>query len=117
MSSIPVSKVLVLDNDSAHVDVLKDFCTANNLVPMKVRKQAVMTVLRTNIDLGAIFYSENYGDSPAETESIAAQIHAARPELPIILRRTGAARLTDLSEGMQRAVCAAYTPDDMASLR
>jgi chemotaxis phosphatase CheX-like protein len=117
MSSIPVSKILVLDNDSDHVNVLKDFCAANQLVPMRVRKQSVMTVLRTNIDLGAIFYSEEYGDSQDETESIAAEIHAARPELPIILRRATEPTLAGLSERMRRSVCAAYVSSDMGALR
>src|SRR4051812_39636860 len=105
MSTIPVSKVLVLDNDPDYTNVVKDFCLENSLVPMKVRRQSVMTVLRTNIDLGAIFFAEDYGDSPEETENIAAQIHALRPELPIILRRTREPTLAGLSERMRRSVC------------
>lgn len=117
MSTIPVSKVLVLDNDPDHANVLKDFCIENSLVPMKVRKQSVMTVLRTNIDLGAIFFSEDYGDSLEETETIAAQIHALRPELPIILRRNHEPTLAGLPERMRHSVCAAYVPSDMGGLR
>ena len=83
----PVSKVLVLDDNKAHAGALKRFCDANNLVALKVRKDSVMSVLRTNVDLGGVFYSDTYGASPAETAAIAQQIHAIRPELPIFIRR------------------------------
>ena len=53
-----VSKVLVLDNSPAHSAAIKAFCDANNLVGLKVRKNRLMSVLRSNIDLGAILYSE-----------------------------------------------------------
>ena len=114
--SVPVSKVLVLDNNPAHVQTIKQFCDANALVPLKVRKGAVMSVLRTNIDLGGILYSEDYGDTPEETTRIALEIHAARPELPIIMRREAQPNLAGLGE-LQRALCAVYVASDMAALR
>ena len=117
MNAIPVSKVLVLDNSAEHAAVIKGFCDQNNLVPLRVRDGAVMSVLRTNIDLGGILYSDTYGDSPAQTAAIAARIHTARPELPIIIRRNGAATLDDLPEEARRACCAAYAANDMDSLR
>ena len=117
MNAIPVSKILVLDNSAEHASVIKGFCDQNNLVPLKVRNGAVMSVLRTNVDLGGILYSDTYGGSPAQTAQIAAQIHAARPELPIIVRRNGEATLDDLPEEARRAYCAAYTANDMSTLR
>ena len=113
----PVSKVLVLDDNKAHAGALKRFCDANNLVALKVRKDSVMTVLRTNVDLGGIFYSDTYGASPAETADIAQQIHALRPELPIFIRREQHAELTDLPEAFQKCLCAAYVAADMDGLR
>ena len=113
----PVSKVLVLDNSAEHLPQIKSFCEQHNLVPLKVRRGAEMSVLRTNIDLGGILYAEDYGATPEHTASIAAEIHAARPELPIILRRTGRATLADLPETVRRSCCAAYVASDLGALR
>jgi len=117
MNANPVSKILVLDNDAEHLAGIKSFCEQNNLVPMKVRRGAEMSVLRTNIDLGGILYSEDYGATAEQTATIAAEIHAARPELPIILRRTEQATLADLPEASRRNFCAAYVASDMSELR
>jgi Chemotaxis phosphatase CheX len=117
MNDIPVSKVLVLDNNPAHIQPIKQFCDDNGLVPLKVRKTSVMSVLRTNIDLGGILYSEDYGDSPEETTRIALEIHSVRPELPIIIRREAQPTLAGLDEQMGRALCGAYVASDMSALR
>jgi Chemotaxis phosphatase CheX len=117
MNANPVSKVLVLDNCAAHLPQLKSFCERNNLVPLKVRRGAEMSVLRTNIDLGGILYAEDYGATPEHSASIAAEIHAARPELPIILRRNALATLADLPEAVRRNFCAAYVASDLDGLR
>lgn len=117
MNETPVSKILVLDNSAEHAQLIKGFCDENNLVAMKVRTGSVMSVLRTNIDLGGILFSESYGDTPAQTAAIAAEIHAARPELPIIIRREGHATLDDLPPEARSAYCAAYTARDMGALR
>jgi hypothetical protein len=116
MNDKPVSKVLVLDESPAHAHLIKQFCDANNLVALKVRRGAVMSVLRTNIDLGGILYSESYGESAQQTARIAMEIHAARPELPIILRRETQPTLEGLGEA-QSAFCAAYVASDMSALR
>jgi hypothetical protein len=113
----PVSKVLVLDNSPTDCDVIKQFCSDNDLIGLKVRKDALLAVLRTNIDLGGVLYSENYGDTAEETAVIAAKIHAARPELPIVIRRNGKATLDDLPEAQRRPYCAAYISSDMSVLR
>lgn len=117
MSAIPVSKVLVLDNSPEHAPLIKGFCEQNNLVPLRVRAGSVMSVLGTNIDLGGILYSDTYGGSPEKTAEIAARIRDARPELPIIIRRNGAATLDDLPEQARRLYCAAYAASDMSALR
>ncbi len=116
-SANPVSKVLVLDNSAEHLPQIRSFCEHNNLVPLKVRRGAEMAVLRTNIDLGGILCSEDYGGTPEQTASIAAEIHAARPELPIILRRNARATLADLPEAVRGSFCAAYVASEMSGLR
>jgi hypothetical protein len=112
-----VSKVLVLDDSHDHSQAIKEFCDENNLVALKVHKNRLMSVLQSNIDLGAILYSESYGDSPEENAEIALKIHTIRPELPIIIRREKMATLDDVSENVRRAFCAAYVASDMAGLR
>jgi hypothetical protein len=116
MNDTPVSKILVLDNNPTHARRIKIFCAEHHLVPLKVRRGSVMSVLRTNIDLGGILFSEDYGDSPEDTAGIAREIHAARPELPIIIRRESQATLTGLSEEAQEVFCAAYVASDMGAL-
>jgi Chemotaxis phosphatase CheX len=117
MNEQPMSKVLVLDNSSEHAPLIKSFCDQNNLSALKVRKDAITSVLRTNIDLGGILYSDTYGETPAETARIALDIHCARPELPIIIRRGRHATLAGLPESTQRVYCAAYVGNDMSALR
>lgn len=111
-----VSKILVLDNSSAHTAAIKSFCDEHNLVGLKVRKNRLMSVLRSNIDLGAILYSESYGATPEENAEIAIRIHTVRPELPIIIRREGAPTLDDFSESLRRVFCAAYTISELSGL-
>jgi hypothetical protein len=117
LNAQPASKVLVLDNSPRHARLIKNFCDQNNLFALKVRKDAVTSVLRTNIDLGGILYSEDYGGSAEETVRIARDIHAARPELPIIIRREQHASLAGLPESTERVFCAAYVSSDMSALR
>ena len=117
MNEQPVSKVLVLDNSPQLAPLIKSFCEQNNLCPLKVRKEALTSVLKTNIDLGGILYSESYGDSREEAARIALDIHGARPELPLIIRREKHATLDGLPESIRRIFCAAYVGSDMGALR
>jgi hypothetical protein len=113
----PVSKVLVLDNCPSSMESIRQFCAQNNLIGMTVRKNRLLSVLRTNIDLGAILLAEDYGASTGESLEIALKIHTLRPELPIMLRRRNVASLNDLSGSMQRVFCLAYLQHDMAPLQ
>ncbi len=117
MNDKAVSKVLVLDNSTAHAPTIKDFCERNDLVPLKVRKESVAAVLRTNVDLGAILYSETYGETLEETLRIVQEIRGLRPELPIILRREKSSTLEDLPAELRAGCCRAYTADDLGSLK
>jgi len=112
-----VSKVLVLDNSPAHSDAIKKFCNENCLVALKVREDRLMSVLSSNIDLGAILYSESYGATPQENAEIALRIHAIRPELPIVLRRDAHSSLDDIDEALKRVFCGVFTTENMSALR
>lgn len=113
----PVCKVLVLDDHPAHADAIKHFCDAHNLIGLKVRKSRLMSVLRSNIDLGAILLGESYGGSLAECAAIATRIDALRPELPIILRRDADTGPDGLPDALRQVICATYVAHDMAALR
>lgn len=116
MTDKPVSKVLVLDESTAHWEAIRHFCSEHGLVGLKARKNRLMSVLRSNIDLGAILYAEDYGVSREESAEIALQIHTLRPELPVILRRESASSLDGVHDTLRRVCCAAYTVDDLSAL-
>ena len=113
----PVSKVLVLDDCPVHKEALKRFCDEHNLVGVKVGKNRLQSVLRSNIDLGAVLFAEGYGGSAEASAEIAIRINAVRPELPIIIRRDNDPSVESLPESLRRVVCAAYVAHDMAPLR
>ena len=92
MNAIPVSKVLVLDESPEHQLAIKNFCDDNGLIALKVRRGSVTSVLRTNIDLGAILLSENYGGSPEEAART-----AARPGAWTQARRPRSTRRSSIS--------------------
>jgi hypothetical protein len=79
------SKVLVLEDEPAAQEHIKAFCEDNHLVALKPHGDHVMTVLRSNVDLGAIFIGEHFG-GPGAGLPLARAIHEARPELPLLLR-------------------------------
>ncbi|MEA3114635.1 MAG: hypothetical protein QOG58_4434, partial [Caballeronia sp.] len=81
------------------------------------RKNRLLSMLRSNIDLGAILFSESYGGSLEESAEIAIKINTVRPELPIIIRRDSSATLDGLPDSLRRVLCAAYLASDMAPLR
>lgn len=113
-----VSKVLVIDDGDIDVlDGIKRFCQDNNIVAMKTHSGNVMSVLRSNVDLGGILLSESYRDHPKGGIKLAKEIRAVRPELPIFLRRKKVATLSDLDENTRRLFCAAYTADTIDELK
>ncbi len=112
-----ISKVLVLESAAEFLNKIKDFCDDNGLVGLKVSANNVMSILNSNVDLGAILLGENYMGSFEETAKLAHQIRIARPELPIILRRTAASNFEKLSANKAKLFCATYTLEDMQPLR
>lgn len=104
-----ISKVLVLDEEPDSALRIKAFCDANHLVGLRAQSENVMSVLKSNVDLGAIFLSESYGSQNDSGLSFARQIHAVRPELPIFLRRKLADNLDDLGELERGLFSEAYT--------
>lgn len=112
-----VSKVLVLDDDDLAQKSIKQFCDDSKLVCVKATAANVLSVLKSNVDLGAIFLSETYRVDEASALAFAEEIHAVRPELPIFLRREAYAHLDDLSDRQQRLFATAYTLGGIGSLK
>lgn len=104
-------KVLVLEHEAT--DALKTFCEAQDLVAMTVQPDHLMLVLRSSIDLGAIFLSEGFEVASLRGRRLAHELHRIRPELPIFLRCDSD---TSLSEADQRVVRQAYTLAQLTEL-
>ena len=112
-----ISKVLVLDGDDRNHTHIRSFCDDNGLVAVKAPGGQAMSVLRSNVDLGAILLWEHYGNVPRGGIDLGQEIHRVRPELPIFLRRNERASLDDLSEPERRPFRAAYTSVETSPLR
>ncbi len=104
-----ISKVLVLDDDEQALQKIKIFADANKLVCVRSQAENVISVLRSNVDLGAIFLSETFRVDGEPALSFAEEIRLVRPELPIFLRREAFSHMDDLGKQQQRLFCAAYT--------
>lgn len=114
-----MSKVLVLDDACEHFERLKQFCDECGLVgikPNQGNKESVMTILKSNVDLGGILLHENYG-AAGQGLALAKSIHTSRPELPIFLRRETAASLADMSAADASVFCAAFTISELDQLK
>lgn len=111
-----VSKVLVLEGSAACHARIKTFCEDNGLVGLKAQDDNVMSILRSNIDLGGVFIDEDHG-APGGGLAFGREIHSVRPELPIFLRRAARGGLDDLPEPDRRIFRAGYTADAMDALR
>lgn len=114
-----VSKVLVLNDDAEVRGYIKAFCDAHHLIPVKPQAGAALSVLKSNVDLGAIFMQETYTGEGGNALELARAIHAIRPELPIFLRREAASHLDDLPDLYRGIFTAAYTTstiDELAPL-
>lgn len=122
-----VSKVLVHECNEGALNLLKEICTENNLVGLKVStgdnsiglkdaSNEIDDVLRSNVDLGAIFLSEVSDNRGVSGLQLCKRIHNTRPELPIFLRRENRTDGDDLDEDVRKAVTGYYTLNDKAHI-
>lgn len=118
-ATLVMSKVLVLDDAAEHFTQIKQFCEDCRLLGIKPNLGSaggVMAILRSNVDLGGILLYENYGGE-AMGLTLANAIHAARPELPIFLRRDAEATLSGLTGAESGTFCAAFTMSDLGRFK
>jgi CheY-like chemotaxis protein len=111
-----VSKVLVLEDNKPSRDGIRKFCEGHNLVTLRAQAEHVMSVLKSNVDLGGIFLAEAFDGKAQGGLVLARRIHAIRPELPIFLRREALANFEGISESDQKAFTAAYVVENIESL-
>lgn len=113
-----LSKVLVLEHDADSLAGLRAFCDDNGLVGLKPQGDSALAVLRSNVDLGGVFLAEDFTAAEAKGLALAHAIHAARPELPIFLRRTTNHELPDHDRRVLRTTYSTpNTQADAATLR
>ena len=115
-----VSKVLVLDDGIAQHESLKSFCYECGLIAIKPQQRgrdAVIAILKSNVDLGGILLYENYGGVAGNGLKLAREIHDSRPELPIFLRRDSVANVAGLDEKDAAIFRCAYILNDLQTLR
>ncbi len=112
-----VSKVLVLDSSSECRKQIRAFCETRNLQALKVLEENLLSVLRSNVDLGGIMIAEELGGKPQDGIQLGQQIHALRPELPLFLRRESVEGTDDLSEAQKATFAGVYTIDRIDTLQ
>lgn len=111
-STSALCKVIVYDSD-AHCEMkIKQFCDENHLLAVKSQSGHFLDVLRSNVDLGALFLSSDLNDNGVPLYK---SIHKIRPELPIILRN--ADQNTIVNTPGDRLICTSYSIDTIDSIR
>ena len=112
-----VSKVLVLEDQPAAREAIKTFCEGGNLVGVTTQEENVLAVLRSNIDLSAIFLSSTFTEPSRQGLAFARELHSVRPELPLFLRCSSSEMVAQLKQAGSSAVRAAYTLETIDSLQ
>jgi len=122
-----VSKVLVHECNDDALTLLKGVCTKHKLVGLKVStgnnsiglkdaSNEIDDVLKSNVDLGAIFLTEEPDPNGFTGIDLCMKIHHTRPELPIFLRRIDKDNADDLDSDIQNAITGCYNADNIEVL-
>lgn len=122
-----VSKVLVHECNDEALTALKQVCTEHKLVGLKVStgnntigikdaSNEIDDVLKSNVDLGAIFLTEESDPNGFTGIDLCQKIHHTRRELPIFLRRINKSDGADLPAAAQEAITGYYTLENMNDL-
>ncbi len=111
-----VSKVIVYDCSTTHEGRIKQFCETHNLVAVKPQGKGILEVLKSYVDLGAIFLSEDLDGCEGGGLMLGHEIHRIRPELPIILRCNSDANEMANDKNISKVFCAIYNINDIDTL-
>lgn len=80
-------KVLVFESNDSHGLIIKNFCESNNLIPLRARPENLFDVLKSNVDLGAIFLTCERAEGGMSGTEVCKKVHQLRPELPIFFKK------------------------------
>jgi hypothetical protein len=106
------AKVLLLEHDPRHYQVLWDCTLSLGLVALPRSATDALATLAQHKDLGGVLLAEDLPCESGDALTLACAIHRQRPELPIFLRRSGT---TPLADNVAAAVAHAWT--DLDTLR
>lgn len=110
------SKVLVYDCSLEHENRIKEFCGSSHLIAVKSASSKILDILKSYVDLGAIFLSEDIESTPGGGIDLGREIHRIRPELPIFLRRCSPSTQT-YDEQLLKSFCTIYDIDSVNNLQ
>jgi len=122
-----VSKVLIHEFDDDALSTIKTACLENNLIGLKVSTEKatvglkdvcadIHDILSSNIDLGAIFISEDEDTNGYSGIELSQRVHKVRPELPIFLRTKDQLDWNDLAEDAKEVIVGCYQTGDLEHL-
>jgi hypothetical protein len=112
----PVSKLLLLEGDTARTEAIAQLGAGHDCTCVAVRREALSAALKTHYDLGGVLLGEDFGGSREAAAAVAIALEAERPELPIVLRRASREGGDDLPEPLRRIPCASWFEDDPQTL-
>ncbi|MEK8051170.1 chemotaxis protein CheX [Ideonella sp. DXS22W] len=108
------AKVLLLEHDPSHYRALLEFCDGMGLMPLPCTPAEAQSTLAMHKDLAGVLLAEDLPCESGDALALARSIHALRAELPIFLRRTGSAPLSDADA---QAVRYPWPTGELAMLR
>ncbi|QGZ57783.1 chemotaxis protein CheX [Paraburkholderia acidiphila] len=98
----PVSKLLLLESDTARAEAIAQTAAGHDCVCVPVRREALSAALKTHYDLGGVLLGEDFGGTFEAAAAVAVALQAERPELPVMLRRAANAHSDALPEPLRR---------------
>ena len=112
-----MSKVLVHEMNTEHIQKLKVFFKSINLIGLKAENfNNIQEVLHSNIDLEAIFLCEESDEWGKSGYDIALEIHKIRPELPVFVRQNSPKALSEFLPSIQRACAGVFRIEKLDEL-
>ena len=112
----PVSKLLLLESDTARAEAIAQIGAAQDCACVPVRREALSAALKTHYDLGGVLLGEDFGGSLDAAAAVAVALEAERPELPVVLRRAANEHSDALPEPLRRLPCASWHESDPETL-
>lgn len=109
-------KVIVIEQSANKLAELRNFFADCKLLGYRVTRKNILSILKTNIDLGGIFLPET-DDHGASFIALAISIHKIRPDLPIFLCMESGRTFEDLSHDAQKVVVGTYQHGDNVRMK